>query len=366
MPKILTYLLLFCISYIYISCVDYRSNSESEQQCQYYIDENSYSEDKIQISAAKIIPLITEEGKMVNDITKLIVSNNDMIILDKRMQSIYIFDSIGHQKKYFNRHGAGPGEYIDANDIALDEYNNLFVADIGTQRIIKYEYPDYINYKAYDLGKAFTNFDISNDRFYISNLSEDKDLKIKLASMLVGDDNLTTLSVAEFDNEYRAAGASHTHLWKSDSTLLFYDRFTPYIYKLKEGCKECFISLNHNDIPDEELITELINLPVPQRYTKLSEPTNKIIDISSCFESDEYILMEIRTMPLKYIAIHKESGDYKILQTLLTNDIHSSIGLIGVCGEYFVTATTGDENNNPEIVFFELKHNHLTPFNNQI
>lgn len=346
--------ILIFFAYICFSCGNNLNRDNDKLTCPYHVNKINSVEETF-VSATKIVPLITDDTTTISNITKFLASDSMMFIFDKDMQSIYIFDSIGHQKNYFNHHGAGPGEYIDANDIAIDENSNLYVADIGTQRIIKYESPDYIHYEVYDLGKAFTNFDIYDDRFYLSNLSEDNDLKIKLASMQLGNDSLKILSMAKFDNEYRAVGAALTHLWKSDSTLLFYNRFTPYIYKLKDGFTEGFISFNNNDIPDEELITELIKLPAPQRYTKLSEPTDKIIDISSCFESDEYILIEIRTMPLKYIAIHKESGDYKILQSLLTNNTHSSIGLIGVCDGYFVTATTGDENNNPEIVFFEIK-----------
>lgn len=343
------------VTYICISCGSRHTGGDDELTGAYHISLNSSLEETF-ISASKIVPLATNDETTINEFTKFIASNGDMFIFDKRMQSIHIFDSIGDSKKYFNRHGAGPGEYVDANDFTIDGNNNIYVADIGTQRIIRYEYPDYELYEVFPIRRAFTNFDISDDLFYIANLSENNDLKIKLATRQPGDKSIKVLSVANVDNEYRAVGAGRTHLWKSDSTLLFYDRFTPYIYKLSNGGAEKFITINREDIPDERLIHELINLPAPQRYAKLSEPTNKIIDISSCFETDKYILMEIRTMPLKYIVIDKKSGDYKMLSTLLAEGFHSSIGLIGVYGEYFVTATSGNENDNPQLVFFDIKN----------
>lgn len=349
-----TYSLPLLAILLCMSCESKDHTANDEAVCSYHISHNSSKESDRYVSAAKIIPLVTD-GRMINDIYKFIVSNDEMFIFDKRMQSIYVFDSIGQQKSYFNRHGAGPGEYIDANDISLDEYNNLYIADIGTQQIIKYEYPDYDNYKTFSLGRAFTSFETSDDWFYISNLSEDGDLKIKLASRPIDNDTIRVLSMATVDNEYRAVGAGHTHLWRSDGSLLFYDRFTPFIYRLTDGKAVKYIEFDESDIPDGSLINELINLPVSKRYAKLAEPTDKIIDISSCFETSRYILMEVRTVPLKYIVLDKESGDYVQLPTLLTDEIRSSIGVLGTYGEYFVTATIGDENNNPEIIFFEIK-----------
>ena len=343
------------LSYICMSCGSEHSQVNDGQLCPYNISLDSAKESDKCVLPVKVIPLITDNHVIIDDITKFIVSNGDMYIFDRKMQCIHIFDSIGHQKKIINHHGAGPGEYINANDISLDENNDLYVADIETQRIIRYTYPDYSSFTVYPLERAFTNFDISKDYLYISNLAEGHNLSIKLAARPIDNDSLRVLSRASVKDEYRAAGAGRTHLWKSDSTLLFYDRFTPYIYRLVDGDIEGVIMFNESDIPDERLINELISLPAPHRYTKLSEPTEKILDISSCFETSKYILMEVRTSPLKFLVLDKESGDYSRLPTLLTDDIRSSIGLLGAHNDYFITATTGDENTNPEIVFFKIK-----------
>ncbi|MDE6377963.1 MAG: hypothetical protein K2K72_04380, partial [Duncaniella sp.] len=162
------------------------------------------------------------------------------------------------------------------------------------------------------------------------------------------------LSMASVDNEYQAAGGGFTHLWKSDKQLLFYDRFTPFIYQLNDGDAEKYINLDENDIPDEVLVNELITLPVPQRFTKMAEHTELIIDISACYETDKYIVMEMRTSPIKFIAIDKKTGEYFKLSTLLTDRVKSSIGLIGTYGEYFVTASSGEEAQNPVIVLLDI------------
>ncbi len=343
--------LLFVVTTVTTACSSRHSNSDTTT---YHISNDSSQAGKVSISVAKVLPLVTAEGEMIAEVSKYVTQEGNIFIFDKRTQSVYIFDSMGDQQGRFNRQGSGPGEYVTANDISVDSENNLYIADIGTQKIIRYEYPDYEEYTAYPLKRAFLNFDVFMDWIYISNLSEGNDLKIKLAARSIDSDSLKVLSTATVENEYRATGAGVTHLWESENSLLYYDRFTPFIYKLSEGNAEKYIMLNESDIPDKEMIHELISLPPSQRYRKLSEPTDKIIDITACFETSKYILLQISTIPIKYVVIDKSFGNHAQISTLLTDGVRSSIGLIGTYGDYFVTATVGDDNHNPELILLDI------------
>ena len=354
-PLFLLFPVLAVVSHLCSSCTG--THSQGADMCQYNISHSASQEDKVRVSVAKVTPLVTDNETPIHSVTKFVSAGGDMYIFDRRMQSIYVFDSAGQQKSYINRQGAGPGEYISANDFSIDENLNLYVADAGAQRIIRYDYPDYKKFEVYPIGRAFMNIAVSGEWFYLSYLSEGEDLKIKLAARTFDNDSLRVLSEAKVDNEYQAAGGGFTHLWKSDSQLMFYDRFTPFIYRLDDGGAEKYIRLDDNDIPDEELIGELITLPTPQRYAKAVEHTDKIIDISACYETSRYIMMEIMTVPVKFVVINKESGEYARLPYLLTKEMKSSIGLIGKCGDYFVTASTGNQEQNPEIVFLNVTDN---------
>lgn len=347
-------ILFLAMPWLCVSCGSGHPQGNREDECAYTVSHNAAEEGRVGVTAAKIIPLVTEGDAMLSGINKFIASSGDMFLLDSRMQSIYLFDSIGRQKALIHRQGAGPGEYVYVGDMAVDEQANLYVADIGAQRVIRYDAPDYAAYTVYPVGRAFTSLDCSDGWLYLSNVAEDKDLKIKLASRTLESDSLNVLSRAAFDNEYMAAGGSATHLWNSGNSQLYYDRFTPYIYRLADGEARKYIELDAADIPDESLVNDLINLPDSQRYKAMTEPTDKIMDVGSCYETDRYVMMELRTVPMKFVLIDKETGKTYQLPRLLTAGINSSLGLVGVYGNYFVTATLAKDDQNPQIALLEI------------
>lgn len=90
--------LLFSLSYNCISCGSEHSEVNDGHLCPYNISLDSARESDKCVLPVKVIPLITDDHAIINDITKFIVSNGDMYIFDRKMQCIHIFDSIGHQK----------------------------------------------------------------------------------------------------------------------------------------------------------------------------------------------------------------------------------------------------------------------------
>ena len=76
----------------------------------------------------KIICLQTSEESMLSDADKVRLFNDKIVVLDREMEAILIFDLNGNLTGKINNRGKGPNEYLEILDFSLRENDeSIFV-----------------------------------------------------------------------------------------------------------------------------------------------------------------------------------------------------------------------------------------------
>lgn len=84
-------------------------------------------------------------------------SSGDLYLLDLRQNMVVVYDSSLVEKFSFGGNGEGPGEFLNASDIYIDDNDNVYIIDSGLFRVSKFassgEFVDSntFNFRAIDM-----------------------------------------------------------------------------------------------------------------------------------------------------------------------------------------------------------------------
>jgi hypothetical protein len=85
----------------------------------------------------ELIPLSSIKSEaLINEISKVVLAGDSIIVLDARANKVLLFDKTGAFIHSFRKIGRGPGEYIAIADLILDK--DLYILDIGGRKIHNY------------------------------------------------------------------------------------------------------------------------------------------------------------------------------------------------------------------------------------
>ncbi len=195
--------------------------------------------DKLQIS--KIAPLETTENSTINVISDVKSVNDKIYVLDKRQQTLFIFDVQGEFLRKLSKQGRGPSEYIGIEHYDVNENGDIIVVDLrGGGKIISYD--ANCNPK--------TNFSIDS---HVTNIAFLDDSTICVSSEAKANDqptvNLYDLNGKSLTcgvvmpNEYNTIIASHydgVAIFKnSNSQLSFKPSFSNKLYEISREDMTC-------------------------------------------------------------------------------------------------------------------------------
>ncbi len=157
-------LLLFSISFLFIvySCSEKQENKESIK-----VDLNNRNEVSIFsiFSKIEIIPLETNDSSLIKAISKIIVDNDTLYILDNEMSKILVFNKSGNYLYSIDHKGRGPGEYTSTSDINVFD-DDLFVLSSLDNKL-------YIYTKSGDLKKTIHLPNIVGAYYSFVNINKD-------------------------------------------------------------------------------------------------------------------------------------------------------------------------------------------------
>jgi len=347
-------LLLPFVTLLY-SCHQTTSNVEDNEALYALDNREMIEDDSIGIEPVQRILLQTEGENELGEITKVVFIGDSIFVLDEKSRTVFLFNKNGCQLAIVNHFGAGPGEYVSVNDIDVDSNGNIYAADIVRRNIIKYLAPDYTDYEEIKIGRPFLSFCIASEGIYLNNVADGKDISVKLAKIKSEGGELTEIVKARYNDEYKIASACKTHLWRCGDEILFYDRFSPDLYLLNGNDERKYVSLKGFYLPSKRDIEDIVSLSTEEKVKRMHTPSLKIWDISAAYQSKRYIMVECSSLPRWYCVIDKENGEFYKLPTLIGNGISSSEGLLGVCGDDFVTAQLAQSDSCYELVLFNIK-----------
>lgn len=88
----------------------------------------------------KVIPLETVGDALVGEIDKLEMDDNHIVILDKRMRTVWLFGIDGKFIRKIGRLGNGPKEYVSLDDMCFDkETGTVWIWDRVKQVMLEYD-----------------------------------------------------------------------------------------------------------------------------------------------------------------------------------------------------------------------------------
>ena len=88
----------------------------------------------------KVIPLETVGNALIGEIDKLEMDDNHIVILDKRMRTVWLFGTDGKFIRRIGRLGNGPKEYVSLDDMCFDKENGtVWIWDRIKQVMLEYD-----------------------------------------------------------------------------------------------------------------------------------------------------------------------------------------------------------------------------------
>lgn len=121
MYKIPLLLLLFC----FFACSEKKSTGDKYPDLlNEAVDTFGYSQF---VDSIKYIPLETTSACLIGDITDARITSEGIFILDRQMQTVWIFTSQGEYVDNIFKKGSGPGEYMNLHQFEYDEQKHQIV-----------------------------------------------------------------------------------------------------------------------------------------------------------------------------------------------------------------------------------------------
>lgn len=71
----------------------------------------------------------TNEDYFFKKIDKVVITNNNIYVLDKRLKKLIVFDTVGVGLGCVGRRGQGPGEYLQITDFSVNERGDIYFID---------------------------------------------------------------------------------------------------------------------------------------------------------------------------------------------------------------------------------------------
>lgn len=91
------------------------------------------------IKEIKIIPLNEKDGMHIGDVDKILIHNNNYVIVDKQTaKNVLVFNDKGDFKKELVSMGRGPGEVMQINDVWKNEDGGIDIYDFATKKVVKF------------------------------------------------------------------------------------------------------------------------------------------------------------------------------------------------------------------------------------
>lgn len=83
-----------------------------------------------------------DREEVVGEISKLIITSNNIFVLDREIeQKVYCYDREGKLIMSIDEQGRGPGEYTEAEDLAIDSVNQeIIILSTGMKKCLVYDF----------------------------------------------------------------------------------------------------------------------------------------------------------------------------------------------------------------------------------
>ena len=259
-----------------------------------------------------LIPLETTNESLIGSVSKVIISDSIIYVMDQKGQSVLLFDFTGRFLFKIHHIGKGPNEYLNIEDFTLLKNGDLLILD-EYRKLIWFR-KDGSPYKSYRLPFYSDAVESLNDTLFVFNGSGVED-RVMIWDIL---EAKMIKSYIKYDRKY--SGRNLKPLIKFDNQVYFQRNFSSLIYKVSRDklTGKWLIDYGDRTISDRKLIEGELGF-------YFNPPSTA--DMITFTETKDYVIFSFQVEELNdgmpyYVYYSKCSGLKKVnTYHLFDNDI---------------------------------------------
>lgn len=309
-----------------------------------------------------ITPIVVREISLstgndpIGHMSKFVPAKDGFFIMDAFRNTIWKFSETGEKIGKLHSVGNGPGEYSCVSEIDVYPNGDLAVFDFKTGKIHRYD--GFLNFvSSIEIPGRACGFSIGSDTSYFVNKAGDKhELNINLGHFNTADRAIEPIIKSKHKHENLAFGSGNTHFWRSGNDVIFYDRFTPDFYLIRNDSVSPYFSILSDDIPDSDVVKALVNATMDHQYSFSGIDAAMIIDVLYAFKCDDILLFGLHSTPSRHIC-YRFSDNQMFSLNMNTPPFYGALqGAIGVYQDCFVTNKQPLDDGNPSILLYKFNN----------
>lgn len=233
-------------------------------------------------SSAKIIALETTDSSLFSRISRMILFKEKIFILDKEMNTVYIFMNSGKFLTKIRDIGKGPNEYLSLTDFTIDKKNEQII--LYTDRpykLLTYNFEGKF-IKDEKLKTLYSYISYDNEKLLLLNNSLKREYLLVSKSLSKTSNFLAINSKDKLFENYGLFTPSITKDKKIHLTLPYSN--TIYEYRNQKIQPKYHIDFGSRSLPDD-----IFNTKTPSEIFRYSLKNNYGFAISNFRESKDYV-----------------------------------------------------------------------------
>lgn len=238
-------------------------------------------------SSVRYVPLETTKDVLIGEITKMYMTNKNIIIFDQKSMSIFLFDIDGKFVRKIGEKGEGPDEYLYINDIQFDEKRMRILAHERLKnKIYTYDLLGNLVNKSSKSSLMFNSFFETEEGVWVYSCFKNGNPKCYNLTLLSSD--LQVVKKQYFpQKEFVNVTFLPTFVSDGHGRLFFYYPTSNVIYEISETNVIPFLQVNFGDrtMPYDKIL----KIKHKSEYDKLVLEKDYLGNISRCFINKERV-----------------------------------------------------------------------------
>lgn len=298
------------------------------------------------VSDVNLIPLELTKDCPISAVKKVLYKNERFYIQDLNQNNeVYFFSKDGSYAGKISRNGKGPDEYTSLTDFDIDEEGNIYIWDLATQHLFKFDPKGFLTNKKH-IDKVFLNFKMLESRKILFSRLLNSELiyqGLEIYDLEQGIEYFSAGGKREFYDDSRMLNYNNYQIFSSDSSAYVSFPFSPSIYRFTLSGNLKLFEFEDFKIPSEEKAKYYLG-----RSSEMNEDDNYVKAFGNIYENSQYIIMNVFKKRFPYfVKISKRNRTQTYFSYLLAGV--ATLGQVsGVMNDRFFTVVNArfisDEN----------------------
>lgn len=328
-------------------------------------------------TSVNYVKLETNKESLIHEISKVVMYNNHIFVLDKEQDCVFEFDTNGKFIRKLSEKGTGPNQYIKIGDFLVDNEKIFLLCPIE-KKIKVYDLNDnYMFLYSMNTDDTYHQFEKQNEYFYLySNFNSEELNNITIWNTK----NNHIKKIHPFSSKQLGIALNHEVFHRSNDTILCTFPYEYSIFKIKDDVIQeiSTIEFEGKMLPKSIRNESIMQINKYIYNTSLSK-TNYIRSINNVFVTDTHLIIQINfNNQVRTVVINRMSSSFKSGYLSQTSSFPiTRPTFIGFKNGYLIQSVNyeviigtegsplekniplyikdGDFDNNPVLAFYRLK-----------